>query len=327
MSFSPALVPTTPERGAFDLAVASSGQRLHGLSIDAVQVNIGLRCDLACRHCHVEASPKRREEMSWETMLAVLDAAQRARAGTLDITGGAPEMHSRFRDFVDQALVQNLRVMVRTNLTILLRRGYRTLPEWYARRKVHLVASLPCYLGENVDRQRGRHVHKRSIEAIQGLNQQGYGVEPRKILDLVYNPREPKLPPAQQGLENAYRRELLKGFGIRFSRLIVITNAPLGRFAQDLRRRGQREPYLQLLRDAFNPATIEGLMCRHQLHVGHDGMVYDCDFNFAAGLQVEGPVHVSRFEPRTHLARSIATGEHCFACTAGRGSSCGGMLV
>ena len=316
---------------AFDARVAGAlgAARLTAASIRTVQVNIGLRCNLACHHCHVESGPKRSEVMDWPTMQLVLDAARAARAETLDITGGAPEMHPRFREFAAAAAAMGLRVMVRTNLTILLERGYEDLPEFFRDRQVHLVASLPCYLEPNVDKQRGKGVYGESIEAIRRLNALGYGSHERLALDLVYNPGGPKLPPPQDGLEVDYRRELLSRFGIRFTRLYTITNMAIGRFLHDLRRDGRDGDYLRLLREAFNPATVDGLMCRHQLHVGWDGTLYDCDFNFAIGLPVNPPArgHVTEFTPEAFLARRIATGEHCFGCTAGCGSSCGGALA
>jgi radical SAM/Cys-rich protein len=311
-----------------DSAARAAGSPLTGLSIETVQVNIGLRCNLACRHCHVESSPKREERMSWRTMLQLLEAARKAKAQRLDITGGAPEMHPDFRRFVEAGLEQGLDVMVRTNLTIMLEEGYTDLPYFYADRGVHLVASLPCYLPENVDRQRGKRVYRDSIEAIQALNRVGYGEDPYRVLDLVYNPLGPTLPPEQRGLEKLYREVLFRDYGIRFNSLYAITNIAIGRFLHDLAREGKVHAYHELLRDAFNPGTLEGLMCRHQLHVGHDGTMYDCDFNYALGLSVnDARRHVRDFDPAVFVRRRIATGEHCFACTAGRGSSCGGALT
>lgn len=304
------------------------GSDLDGLTIETVQVNIGLRCNLACHHCHVESSPARKEQMTWETMVMVLDAARRSGAKTLDITGGAPEMHPFFGGFVDAGIAQGLHVLVRTNLTIMLQPGYVNFPRFYAERGVHLVASLPCYLETNVDKQRGKHVYRDSIEVIRKLNDLGYGSDPRLQLDLVYNPGGPTLPPPQKKLEAAYRAELDRRFGIRFNRLYTITNMPIGRFLHDLKRDGHAERYAQVLRDAFNSATLPQLMCRHQLHVGWDGQLYDCDFNYGIGLPVNGVVrHIRDFDPAQYRCRRIATGEHCFGCTAGCGSSCKGSLA
>lgn len=305
----------------------ATGGFLTAASLETVQVNIGLKCNLACRHCHVESSPRREEMMSWETMAAVLRAAQKAGVRTLDITGGAPEMHPEFRRLVNAALEQNLHVMVRTNLTILLQPGYEDLPDFFAARGIHLVASLPCYLPTNVDRQRGRHVYQDSVAAIQRLNEAGYGRDNGKVLDLVYNPGGPSLPPEQHALASAYRDALGEEFNIAFNALYTITNMPIGRFLEDLVRAGEAEHYQQVLRNAFNPDTLDGLMCRHQLHVGWDGTLYDCDFNFALGLPAAGGRHVGDFAPDEFQQRRIATADHCFACTAGCGSSCGGALT
>lgn len=306
-----------------------TGGVLRGESVDTVQVNIGLRCNLACRHCHVKSSPKRTEEMDWPTMKLVLDAVRASGAKTLDITGGAPEMNPLFQRFVIGAREMGAHVMVRTNLTIMLEPGYTDLPQFYRDHCVHLVASLPCYLKENVDRQRGLHVFEESVEVIQKLNAVGYGTENDLPLDLVYNPIGPSLPPAQDELEADYRRILLERFGIGFTRLIAITNLPIGRFLHDLRRQGRDEEYFTLLRDSFNAATLSGLMCRHQVHVGHDGTLYDCDFNYALNLPSHPSArrHIRDFDPQLWRRRRIVTGDHCFGCTAGCGSSCGGELV
>jgi len=308
---------------------SATGAPLRARAIDTIQVNIGLTCDLACRHCHVESSPKRTEQMDWPTMMLVLQAARRANAKTLDITGGAPEMNPHLRRLITVAGCRDLGVLVRTNLTIMLREGFEDLPRFYAENAVHLVASLPCYLPTNVERQRGLHVYEKSIDVIQRLNNLGYGTDPTLTLDLVYNPLGPSLPPDQRMLEEDYCRELNQRFGIKFTRLITITNMPIGRFLRDLQRDGQDERYLQLLRQSFNPATVEGLMCRHQVHVSWDGTLHDCDFNYALRVGTTTPRarHIRDFDPRLLVRREIATGPHCFGCTAGHGSSCGGALA
>jgi radical SAM/Cys-rich protein len=329
MTHSQPLLRAREERD-FDRQVEDAeGGPLSALSIDTVQVNIGLRCNLACQHCHVESSPKRKEEMDWPTMLLVLEAARKVGARTLDITGGAPEMHPHFRTLVSGAFAQGLKVMVRTNLTIILEPGYEDLPEFFGLHNVHLVASLPCYIEKNVDRQRGRGVFNDSVSAIFELNAVGYGEDPDLPLDLVYNPLGPHLPPPQERLEGDYRGELDRTYGIRFTRLIAIANMPIGRFLADLSRRGNAEEYMEVLKNAFNPGTLPGLMCRHQIHVGWDGTLYDCDFNFALGLPVASAAsgHIRSFRPNELIRRRIATGRHCFGCTAGQGSSCGGALV
>lgn len=296
--------------------------------VDTVQVNIGLRCNLACLHCHVESGPKRNEMMPRDTLEAVLRAVEATGAGTVDITGGAPEMHPDFRWFVDAALARGTRAMVRTNLTILLEPGYTDLPRWFADRRVHLVASLPCYTADNVDAQRGRGAYDGSVAAMQALNVVGYGRDTRLPLDLVYNPGGPSLPGGQAALEADYRRELRERWGLDFTRLLTITNMPIGRFERDLARDGRDVAYMTLLRGAFNAATIDALMCRHQLHVAWDGRLSDCDFNYALGLGVDPAAgrDIRTLDVERFLARRIVTAPHCFGCTAGAGSSCGGAL-
>lgn len=312
-----------------DAIMQGTGGPLLPAAITIVQVNIGLACNLACLHCHVESGPKRTEAMSRETMTHVLAAARVSGAETVDITGGAPEMHPDFRWFVDEALALGARVIVRTNLTVLLEDGYTDLPEWFAIRAVHLVASLPCYTQANVDAQRGRGTFEGSIEALRRLNAAGYGVRDGLRLDLVYNPGGTSLPGAQLPLEAGYRRRLAEDWGLSFSRLLTITNMPIGRFARDLERDGTLGSYVGMLAQAFNPATVDGLMCRHQLHVAWDGRLSDCDFNYAIGMGVASAAgtHVRDFDPARFLARRIRTAAHCFGCTAGAGSSCGGALA
>ena len=302
---------------------------LHALATDTIQVNIGLKCDLACSHCHVVSSPKRTEEMSWETMTQVIQAAERIPAQVVDITGGAPELNPNFRRFVTELRSRNFQVMVRTNLTVFFEPGKADIPQFYRDQQVHLFASLPCYLKENVDLQRGDGVYTKSIEAIKQLNVLGYGVDPLLPLDLVYNPIGPALPPNQSKLEEDYRRELRKQFGITFTRLLTITNMPIGRFWGDLKRNGQHDGYAQLLRESFNPRSLPGLMCRHQISVRWDGTIFDCDFNLALKMPVHAglPTHIKDFDPDRFFWRRIVTANHCFGCTAGCGSSCGGALV
>jgi radical SAM/Cys-rich protein len=318
--------PTT-----FAETVRRHGPPLRPVSIETVQVNIGAQCNLACRHCHVESSPLRRERMDWPTMQLVLDAASRLGARTLDITGGAPELHPRFEDFVRAALQRELHVMVRTNLTVLLRPKLAHLLDLFREGHVHLIASLPCYLEENVDRQRGHGTYADSITVLRRLNALGYGREPGLELDLVYNPLGPTLPGSQGELEAAYKERLRAAFGIEFTRLYALANMPIGRFAHDLEheRPGALEAYETTLREAFNPGTLPGLMCRKQVHVGWDGSLNDCDFNFVLGMRVEAgvPRHVRDLAPEAMATRRIATAEHCFGCTAGHGSSCGGALA
>jgi len=335
----PSPVPSsTRARLAFDEAIhAATGARLQGRSLQTVQVNIGLTCNLACHHCHVVSGPKRTEQMSRETLGEVLRLAGDANAVTIDITGGAPEMNEHFRWFVAEARTRGNNVMVRTNLTILLEEGYGDLPAFFQRHDVHLIASLPCYLPENVDRQRGRQVYEKSIQAIKLLNALGYAQADGLRLDLVYNPLGPHLPPAQAALEQDYRRVLHDDYGIQFTNLIAITNMPIGRFQRDLDRHQQGADYSQLLRDSFNPSTIDGLMCLNQIHVAYDGTLHDCDFNYALGMActdpaasngaARAPLTVADAKAATLRERLVVTADHCFGCTAGAGSSCGGSLT
>ncbi len=302
---------------------------LYSLKIETLQVNLGLRCNQQCTHCHLEASPQRREMMQWPTMKSVLEAAKRMHFKLIDLTGGAPELNPHFRRFVRALRRGGRQVQVRTNLTVLLEPEMEELPEFFRKHQIQIVASMPCYLEENVCAQRGRGVYEKSIESIKRLNALGYGREPELPLNLVYNPGGPFLPPPQLALEEDYRRELSQRFGITFTRLLTIANMPLGRFRTELVRKKEEENYLRLLRTSFNPQTIAGLMCRHQLSVGWDGTLYDCDFNLALGLSVNhgAPDHIQSFRIEDLWNRRIVTGEHCFACTAGSGSSCGGALV
>lgn len=302
---------------------------LRSRTIEILQVNLGLACNQRCRHCHLEASPDRSERMDWPVMEWVLRAAETLGRPQVDLTGGAPELNPDFRRFVTALRERGCRVQVRTNLTVLLEPAMSDLPGFFRDSGVHLVASMPCYLEENVSAQRGRGVHGKSIEAIRRLNALGYGREPSLPLNLVYNPGGPFLPPPQNLLEADYRRELDSRFGIDFTRLLTITNMPLGRFRKELRRQNREEAYLNLLRESFNPETVPGLMCRHQIEVRWDGILYDCDFNLALGLPVNhgAPDHIRFFDPAELARRRIVTGEHCFGCTAGAGSSCGGSIL
>ncbi len=305
-----------------------TGSGLHSFGIESLQVNIGLLCNQQCRHCHLEASPRRREMMEWPTMQMVLEAAGAVGCKLVDITGGAPELNPNFCRFVKALRDVGQWVQVRTNLTVLLEPGMEDMPEFFKGHNVQIVASLPCYLEENVRTQRGAGVYEKSIEALKRLNALGYGLDPGLALDLIYNPGGPFLPPDQAALEADYRRELGKRFGIVFSRLLTITNMPLGNFWKGLPGR-KAQQYLQLLREAFNPQTLESLMCRRQLSVGWNGKLYDCDFNLALGYPVNhgASEYLERLEPSAHARRQIVTGNHCFGCTAGSGSSCGGALL
>ena len=306
--------------------------RSEGISV--LQVNVGKLCNQTCRHCHVDAGPDRREVMSRETMRACLDLAARAKIPTVDITGGAPELNPHFRWLAAEARGLGAHVIDRCNLTVLLTPGQEDLPEFLAEHHVEVVASLPCYLAENTDAQRGEGVYDRSIEALRRLNRVGYGRPGTGLtLTLVFNPVGPKLPPAQAGLEAAYRRELSARHGVEFTRLFTITNMPISRFLEDLVQSGQYERYMETLIEAFNPAAVAGVMCRTTLSVGWDGRLFDCDFNQMLDLPLAStlPRNIHDLGPDLDLdpllRRPITTHQHCYGCTAGAGSSCQGAIA
>jgi radical SAM/Cys-rich protein len=299
--------------------------------VTTLQLNIGLRCNLACRHCHVESGPLREEAMHAAGISRVLELLEHsASLETLDITGGAPELSPHFRRLVSGARGLGKRVIDRCNLTVLLEPGQEDTAEFLAREGVHLVASLPCYAPENVEHQRGRGVYRRSIRALSQLNELGYGMgDARQRLDMVYNTVGATLPPPQSALEARYRAELHERFGIQFDSLLSITNMPIKRFGRELERDGNSGSYLSLLVDHFNPDTLASLMCRSTLSVAWDGSLYDCDFNQALGIPlVRAPRTIWDLDDVAALKdRRIATAPHCFGCTAGAGSSCGGALT
>lgn len=327
--------PPTPTVDRFAAHLDRSGlRRPERAQTTTLQVNIGLRCNLACHHCHVESGPKRSEALSREDVDHLLALLERSpRVTTLDLTGGAPEMHPDFRHFVREARRLGRRVIDRCNLTILFEPGQHDTAEFLAAQGVDVVASLPCYGPENVEAQRGRGVFGGSIRALQRLNDLGYGEPDERArpgrLDLVYNPVGPSLPPSQESLEADYRDVLAREFGIRFDDLLTITNMPIKRFAHALAREGREREYMDLLIANFNSETLDGLMCRHQISVAHDGSLYDCDFNQALGLGVrDGPRTIHELADLAGLdGAPIATADHCFGCTAGAGSSCGGAIA
>lgn len=303
---------------------------LHAEAPTTLQLNLGKLCNQTCTHCHVDAGPDRREIMTRETMLKCLRLLESPSIQTLDLTGGAPEMNPHFRWLVERAREMNLHVMDRCNLTIAVSPGFEWIPDFLARNQVEVVASLPCYLEENTDAQRGRGVYQRSIEALQQLNSLGYGQPGSDLaLTLVFNPIGPKLPGSQVELEAAYRRELLERHGIVFTRLFTITNLPISRFLEELHREGKVETYLRTLVDAFNPDTLTGLMCRNTLSVDWRGFLYDCDFNQMLELPVtpRSLRHVSQVDIDQLADREIVTGRHCYGCTAGAGSGCTGAIL
>lgn len=299
-------------------------------ALETLQVNLGYRCNLSCIHCHVNAGPKRKEMMDLETVDQVLAVLGAWKIQTLDLTGGAPEMNSHFRYLVDQAIAAGARVIDRCNLTILEEPGYEDLADYLAERRVEITASLPCYLEENVDKQRGKGVFGQSIAALQRLNSLGYGRPDSGLnLNLVFNPQGPVLPPPQEQLEAAYKHHLEGEYGIVFNRLFTLTNMPIQRFGSMLVSKGQFEEYMHLLRDSHSPDNLEHVMCRTTLSIDWRGYLYDCDFNqmLELPLAATDPGRVHLRDLNGDLAgRPISVRQHCYGCTAGQGSSCSGAL-
>ncbi|MCB1836415.1 MAG: arsenosugar biosynthesis radical SAM protein ArsS [Alcanivoracaceae bacterium] len=295
-----------------------------------LQVNLGYRCNLSCVHCHVNAGPQRTEMMDEQTVQVLLTLIESKRFATLDLTGGAPEMHPDFRRLVRAARAAGMEVIDRCNLTILLEPGYEDLAAFLAEQQVHVVASLPCYLEDNVEKQRGKGVYGKSVEAIRLLNTLGYGRSDELVLDLVYNPVGAHLPPPQASLEQDYKRELATRFDLVFNHLLTITNMPISRFGAVLLANGDFDDYMQLLRDNFNAQTLNGLMCRHTVSVDYQGNLYDCDFNQMLALPMRDrrgtARHISSLLDTSLTGEAVVVADHCFGCTAGAGSSCGGAL-
>jgi radical SAM/Cys-rich protein len=322
--------PPTVQGPDFEQALAAHGVGLlTRTQTTTLQVNVGKLCNQACHHCHVEAGPKRTEIMPRHVAERVIGLlAGSPQIQTLDITGGAPELNPNFRFLVTQAWRLGCHLIDRCNLTVMFEPGQEDLAEFLARHSVEVVASLPCYTAENVDQQRGRGVFDKSIRALQLLNSLGYGRPGSELtLNLVYNPLGAFLPPSQEKLEADYRIQLREHFGVEFNRLFTITNMPIKRFAEWLARERKQESYMGLLVNHFNPATVEGLMCRSLVSVGWEGQLYDCDFNQMLEIGMRGTRTIWDLQSFDGLAgKRIATGSHCFGCTAGTGSSCGGSL-
>jgi radical SAM/Cys-rich protein len=309
-----------------------SGRNLNRRAVEVLQVNLGRYCNLACIHCHVESGPTRKEMMSRQNVDAVLRFLARTDIPTLDITGGAPELHPDFAYLVASARRLGRHVMDRCNLTVIFEPGMEYLPEFFKLNEVELVCSLPCYSEENVDKQRGKGTFDASIRALQRLNEIGYGrPESELLLNLVYNPVGPHLPPPQEKLELDYKRILADSFGIVFNQLYCLTNMPITRYATHLKLRGEYDRYLELLETHFNAATLDQVMCRNLISIGWHGSVYDCDFNQILDLPLKDAagkrLDIGSLIPAQVTNRPITVGDHCYACTAGAGSSCGGALV
>ena len=341
------LAPSGSTTDPFAARLAVDGQRLERASLSTLQLNVGKMCNLACHHCHVEAGPNRTEIMTWQTMRRILDWFDRYRGEhaieTVDLTGGAPEMNPHFRQLVAALRLREVHLIDRCNLTILLEPGYEDLIDLFAASQVEVSASLPCYLEQNVDKQRGKGVFNGSIVALQKLNGAGYGRPGTGLrLDLVFNPVGYGLPPDQSELEIAYKQHLAEHYGIVFNRLWTITNMPIKRFEHALRRDGEYDAYRARIFDAHRAANVEAVMCRSLVSVGWQGSVYDCDFNqmlqMTIGPENFGPGDDEKiverdgrklwdYSPAELIGRRIRSGVHCFGCTAGAGSSCTGALT
>ncbi|MGK0187393.1 MAG: radical SAM/Cys-rich protein [Verrucomicrobiales bacterium] len=315
----------------FEHRLEQDGLKLARTAPRVLQINVGKLCNLTCIHCHVNAGPARKEIMTRETVDRILSWVRGTRIQVVDLTGGAPEMIPDFRYLVDELAKDGRHIMDRCNLTILLEDGYGDLPEFMRERNVEIVASMPCYQPDNVTAQRGEGVFDSSIEALQLLNATGYGGEGGLPLNLVYNPVGASLPPDEAELEADYKGALMEHFGIQFHRLYAITNMPVSRFSSWLKNNGQLQDYMALLVQNFNPSSIDGLMCRDTISVDWQGYVYDCDFNQQLGMQLKGSesngLPLWELELEAFRQTPILTGSHCFGCTAGAGSSCGGALL
>lgn len=315
----------------FDKTLAGSNlYPLTATGVNTLQVNVGKLCNQTCKHCHVEAGPNRKEVMERDTMELCLGILRDSRITTVDITGGAPEMIPDFRWFVKECRTLGKEVIVRTNLTVLMEPGFEGMPTFFAENIVNVTASLPCYTEENTDSQRGKGVFQRSINTLKKLNALGYGKEGSAlILNLVYNPGGPFLPASQTALEADYKMVLLESYGVTFNNLFTITNMPIGRFLAYLKSSGNFERYMERLASSYNPAAAADVMCRNLLSVRCDGTLYDCDFNQMLGMTVNhgAPTHLKDFDLSRLSKRQIVTGLHCYGCTAGAGSSCGGATT
>jgi radical SAM/Cys-rich protein len=320
-------------RNTWPLLKATDFPPLTRKSLEILQVNLGYLCNQSCLHCHVAAGPTRKELMLRENIEHILELLRQPSIHTLDLTGGAPEMNPMFRELVSSARELGITVIDRCNLTILLEPGYEDTAEFLAGNQVQIVASLPCYMEENVDGQRGKGVYDKSMRALELLNELGYGQPGSDLsLTLVYNPTGPYLPPSQERLEQDYKDFLAEHFGIRFNQLFTITNMPIARFGSTLLSKGEFENYMNLLKDSFSSANLDGLMCLNQLSIDWQGYVYDCDFNQMLNMNIRHPqkrhkLHISEVLKTDLENIPVSIADHCYGCTAGQGSSCGGALA
>lgn len=323
---------TSPYQGNFTTALATHHwQSLPPTVLEIFQINLGKLCNMTCRHCHVDAGPDRREVMDRDTINACLAAIDQTNAHTVDLTGGAPELNPDFRYLVDECTRRGKKVIDRCNLTVLLLPTMHDLPQWLAQRQVEIVCSLPHYRQRNTDAQRGDGTFEKSIAALKLLNAAGYGQgNPNRCLTLMSNPVGAFLSSSQASLEQEWKTGLLKHHGVTFDRLITLNNMPISRYLEWLESSNNLQRYMEVLVNSFNPSTIAGLMCRNTLSVSWDGRLFDCDFNQMLELDCQSingqPMHIRDFQPEELAQREIATGRHCFGCTAGAGSSCGGSI-
>jgi radical SAM/Cys-rich protein len=317
-------------KDTFDLLVKTNFPQIKRSALDNLQVNLGYLCNQQCLHCHVDASPRRTEIMSVDTINDVLDFIEKKNIKTLDLTGGAPEMNPNFTLLVKRAKDLGVHVIDRCNLTILLESGFEDMASFLAANEVEVVASMPCYLEENVDAQRGKGVFDDSVEGLKLLNHHGYGIDENLQLNLVYNPQGINLPPEQKQLEQSYKKELKQRFDISFNRLFTIANMPIKRFGSTLVSKGLFKEYMQVLKNSYSKENLSGVMCRTTLSVDWQGYVYDCDFNQMLNLSLGSSTkntHINSLLHGDFKGRDIAIMDHCYGCTAGQGSSCGGALV
>lgn len=308
----------------FESMILDESHKMTVEKLEVLQLNIGLLCNLECKHCHVEAGPHRKELMSKETMDMCLQFLKDENIKTLDITGGAPEMNPNFCYLVTEAKKIIDHVIVRTNLTVLNLPKYSHMIDFFKDNKLEVVSSLPFYTKLKTDKVRGDGVFNSSIKALQKLNEKGYGIDEDLVLNMVHNPSGAYFPPNQSQMEKEYKIKLKNDFGIEFNNLFTITNNPMGRFREFLKERGILEEYLEKLYTNFNPSTLPNLMCRYQLNVRYDGYLYDCDFNQACDLKVKNNLHIKDIVGKKYEIRKIQFADHCYGCTAGQGSSCGG---
>ena len=296
------------------------------ISLNTIQINLGRVCNQTCNHCHVDAGPHRKESMTLDTSLKILQWIKKNKISIVDITGGAPELNPNFRKIVSECRNLGIHVIVRCNLTVIFEKGQDNLSEFYSKNKVELICSLPCYLEENVDSQRGSGVFQKSILALQKLNSLGYGKVEDLILRLVYNPQDDSLPPPQKELEIKYKIELKKLFNIEFNELLTITNMPINRFRTFLKRSKKLQNYFLLLKNSYNIKTIDSLMCRHLISVDWKGFIYDCDFNQMLNMKLSNE-KLWDYSPEELIGKKIKTNDHCLGCAAGSGSSFGCSLT